>query len=257
VPNVYYDPGRERGAKVDELFTQIAPRYDLVNDLQSFGLHRLWKRRMAALSRVKMGENALDICCGTGDVSFLLSRQGARVTGLDFNLKMLSVAEQRKAKGINTASSASGSLANPDPEFTRGDALNLPFPAGTFDIVTVAYGLRNLASWEAGLKEMIRVSRPGARILVLEFGKPENELWRRTYFAYLRAFVPVLGKIFCGNSQAYSYILESLKHYPGQAGLRSKMELLGLANVQVVNFIGGIMSINYGEVPGTDPTKSS
>ena len=133
--------------------------------------------------------------------------------------------------------------------FILGDALRLPFPDRCFHIVTVAYGLRNLADLRAGLNEMRRVAKPGARLLVLDFGKPDNPLWRGVYFAYLRLFVPVLGLVFCGSASAYSYILESLRHYPAQQGVAAQMRELGLANVQIFNFLGGVMSINYAEVP--------
>ena len=164
------------------------------------------------------------------------------VVGLDFNERMLGVASQRVA----TVSSHSDCLRK--PKFLRADAQQLPFADKSFDIVTVGYGLRNLASWETGLAEMARVTRPGGRIVVLEFGKPDNPLWRAFYFAYLRAFVPVLGWMFCGNASAYAYILESLKRYPAQRGVEVKMCELGLVNVKIVNLLGGVMSINYGEI---------
>jgi demethylmenaquinone methyltransferase/2-methoxy-6-polyprenyl-1,4-benzoquinol methylase len=122
--------------------------------------------------------------------------------------------------------------------------LALPFPAATFDIVTVAYGLRNLASWESGLEEMWRVTRPGGRVLVLDFGKPSHPLWRRVYFAYLRGAVPVLGKVFCGDAQAYAYILDSLKEYPAQGGVAEKLSALNQGTVREINILGGAMSIH-------------
>jgi demethylmenaquinone methyltransferase/2-methoxy-6-polyprenyl-1,4-benzoquinol methylase len=125
--------------------------------------------------------------------------------------------------------------------------LDLPFGADTFDAVTVGYGLRNLSSWEKGLAEMVRVARSGGRVLVLDFGKPDNRLWRALYFTYLRLVVPLLGLVFCRNSSAYAYILESLKHYPAQNGVAERMQSLGLTNVRIVNLLGGMMSINYGE----------
>ena len=131
--------------------------------------------------------------------------------------------------------------------FVCGDAQRIPFADNTFDIVTVGYGLRNLASWEAGLREMQRVAKPGGRLVVLDFGKPDNVLWRSVYFGYLKLFVPCLGRIFCGNASAYAYILESLKHYPAQHGVGVKMRELGLLDVRVVSLLGGVMSINYGE----------
>jgi demethylmenaquinone methyltransferase/2-methoxy-6-polyprenyl-1,4-benzoquinol methylase len=131
--------------------------------------------------------------------------------------------------------------------FVRGDAQELPFRDSSFDIVTVGYGLRNLADWERGLSEMRRVAKPGGRLLVLDFGKPDNAMWRGVYYGYLRLFVPCLGLIFCGSASAYRYILESLQHYPAQQGVAGKMRELGLVNVRIVNLLGGVMTINYGE----------
>lgn len=128
----------------------------------------------------------------------------------------------------------------------QADAQSLPFPENTFDIVTVGYGLRNLERWEAGLSEMQRVAKPGARLLVLDFGKPDNALWRWIYFRYLALFIPVLGRVFCGDAAAYAYILESLKHFPAQRGIEEKMQDLGLTNVKTINILGGIMGINFG-----------
>jgi demethylmenaquinone methyltransferase/2-methoxy-6-polyprenyl-1,4-benzoquinol methylase len=165
---------------------------------------------------------------------------------------MLAVAEERgKRRG------GEGRNPNPNPhppeagagnpQFMRGDAQAVPFPENTFDVVTVGYGLRNLASWERGLEEMQRVARPGARIIVLDFGKPANAWWRAIYFAHLKMSVPLIGLLFCGDASAYAYILESLKHYPAQLAVAEKMRALRLANVRVVNLLGGAMAINYGE----------
>ena len=240
MPNPFYDPGRARSDKVQQLFSGIARRYDLINDLQSFGLHRCWKNRLVKMARPHALEKALDICCGTGDIAFALAKHEAEIVGLDFSEAMLVIAESKVQR--------SKSIIH-NPRFFRGDAQKIPFPDESFDIVTVGYGLRNLADWELGLKEMCRVAKPGARILSLEFGKPENAMWRKIYFAYLRCFVPLLGKIFSNNSAAYAYILESLKHFPAQNGIAAKMKELKLENVRVVNFFGGVMSINYGEKP--------
>lgn len=249
--NKFYEPGEHRGSRVKELFARIAPRYDLINDLQSFGLHRYWKRTLVKLARPHPDEQALDLCCGTGDLSLLMARRGAGVLGLDFSERMLAVAQRRKTRigrprGL-AWQSANGRFG--PTRFILGDALRLPFPDRCFQIVTVAYGLRNLADLRAGLIEMQRVARPGARLLVLDFGKPDNPLWRAVYFAYLRLFVPVLGLVFCGSPSAYAYILESLRHYPAQRGVAAQMRELGLSNVQIFNFLGGVMSINYAEVP--------
>ena len=238
--NKYFQPGEQRATKVEDLFGKIAPRYDLINDLQSFGLHRGWKRRLVRLANPQPGERALDVCCGTGDLAIALAGRGAEVVGLDFSEPMLEVARKRAERNPVIPQSA---IRN--PQFLRSDAQQLPFPDAHFDIVTVGYGLRNLASWETGLREMWRVARPRGRLLVLDFGKPDNPLWRRMYFAYLRWLVPVFGRIFCGDSPAYAYILESLGHYPAQHGVAAKLIELGCAEVEVVNLLGGVMTINY------------
>lgn len=239
--NEFYAAGEQRAAKVNDLFARIARRYDFLNDLQSFGLHRIWKRRVVELAKVTSNACALDLCCGTGDISFALAQRGAETTGLDFSPQMLEVAAQRKAQNLNSQTTP--------PKFIQGDAQQLPFPDNQFDIVTVGYGLRNLTSWERGVDEMVRVARPGARLIVLDFGKPPNALWRAIYFTHLQLSVPLIGLLFCGNAQAYAYILESLKHYPAQLAVAEKMRALKLKNVQVINLLGGAMAINYGEKP--------
>ena len=245
VSNVFYAPGEQRAAKVNDLFAAIARRYDLLNDLQSFGMHRLWKRRVVRLAGVKPGDRALDLCCGTGDIAFALARQGAVTTGLDFSEKMLEVAVARSQRPKSPTSISQ----LPAPNFIQGDAQQIPFPDQSFDTVTVGYGLRNLTSWERGLDEMFRVARPGARLIVLDFGKPPNAAWRKIYFTHLKCSVPLMGWLFCGNAQAYAYILESLKNYPAQLAVAEKMRVLKLSNVRVINLLGGAMAINYGEKP--------
>lgn len=238
--NDFFTPGDQRAANVNALFATIARRYDRINDLQSLGLHRRWKRRVVDLARVRPGEIALDVCCGTGDIAMALAERGARVTGLDFSEEMLAVAKSRNSAGRGTST----------VNYLRGDAMKLPFPDAAFDIVSVGYGLRNLADWEIGLSEMVRVAKPGARLLVLDFGKPDNSVWRAIYFAYLRVCVPLFGLLFCRNAAAYAYILESLKNFPAQRGVDAKMRSLGLAEVRTLNILGGAMSINAALKPG-------
>jgi demethylmenaquinone methyltransferase/2-methoxy-6-polyprenyl-1,4-benzoquinol methylase len=241
--NKFHQPGEHRAARVEDLFAIVAPRYDFINDLQSLGLHRRWKRTLVKMAGVQPGDRALDVCCGTGDVAFGLRQRGAEVTALDFSPAMLAVAQLRTQH-------CSGGLrppgnAPPPVQFLRGDALRLPFPAGSFDVLTVAYGLRNLSDWERGLEEMWRVARPDARLLVLDFGKPDNPLWRRLYFAYLKFLVPWFGKILCHDSATHAYIFASLQDYPAQRGVAAKMESLHCAAIQVRNLMGGAMSINF------------
>ena len=238
MPDSFYAADETRAQRVNDLFATIAPRYDLINDLQSFGLHRAWKRKLVRLAAVRPGMQALDLCCGTGDVAFALADAGAKVTGCDFSEPMLEVARQR---------SLGRAVA---PTFVQGDALKLPFSAAMFDVVTIAYGLRNLADFRAGLAEMLRVLNPGGKILILDFGKPDFAPWRATYFAYLKLFVPVFGKIFCGNSATHAYILESLKKYPAQKGIAALLTELGCRDVRIENILGGVMSINTAVKPG-------
>lgn len=234
--NKFFDSGEQRAAKVNDLFGSIAPRYDLINDLQSFGLHRGWKRRLVKLASVGPGQRALDLCCGTGDVAFRLAQDGAEVKGLDFSEAMLAVARSRfKIQGSKFK-----------VEFLQGDALKTPFSNAQFDAVTIAYGLRNLSDFSAGLREIWRVAKPGGRLLVLDFGKPDHPTWRTIYFAYLRRLVPLFGRVFCGDAALYAYILESLQHYPAQHGVAAKMCELGCSDVRIVNLLGGVMTINYG-----------
>src|SRR5690349_15978636 len=192
--NKFYQQGRERAARVDELFSAIAPRYDLVNDLQSLGLHRLWKQRLMRLANAQPGSRVLDLCCGTGDVAGRFAERGARVVGLDFNEQMLAMAQKRAATERNPV------------HYLQGDALHLPFGNGQFDVVTVSYGLRNLADIEGGVREMCRVAKPGGRLLVLDFGKPQRPLLRNAYFGYLEHWVPVFGRLFWGDPALYGYI---------------------------------------------------
>ncbi|MBL6765961.1 MAG: bifunctional demethylmenaquinone methyltransferase/2-methoxy-6-polyprenyl-1,4-benzoquinol methylase UbiE [Verrucomicrobiae bacterium] len=235
----YFQPGAERGARVNELFDRIAPRYDLINDIQSAGLHRVWKKWLWMLAQPKPGEKILDLCTGTGDIAFLFADHGHDVTGLDFSAEMLRVANQRKTSTQRI-------------EFLRGDAMNTPFPDQSFDVITIGYGLRNLADYGKALLEMKRLLRPGGRLLILDFGKPDNFFLRAAYYVYLHLAVPIFGQIFCGNRAAYAYILESLKHYPAQRGVDDLLDAVGLENRRVVNFFGGTMSINYAE-KNTDP----
>jgi demethylmenaquinone methyltransferase/2-methoxy-6-polyprenyl-1,4-benzoquinol methylase len=236
VASKFYVEGDARAARVEDLFATIAPRYDLINDLQSFGLHRLWKCRLIRLAGIRPGELALDVCCGTGDVAFALAAAGATVTGFDFSEPMLAVARNR-ARAVAPGAS---------PVFQQGDALNLPFADASFDVVTISYGLRNLADFDRGVRELARVLRPGGRLLVLDFGKPDNALWRWGYFQYLRWLVPIFGRLFCGDGDTHGYILESLKKYPAQRGVDVKLAELGWTERRVVNLLGGVMGINYG-----------
>ena len=258
--NTYYAPGKQRAERVKALFARVASRYDLMNDLQSFGLHRYWKARLVELGAPGRGGQALDVCCGTADLGLAFARHGARVIGLDFSDEMLALARTRKIKGPQLKAESmpgkqpkedqhqgAGSQSGGTLAFVRGDAMRLPFPDNTFDIVSVGYGLRNLVDWTEGLEEMRRVAKVGGRLVVLDLGNPDNPVWRRVYYGYLRLFVPCLGLLFCGSASAYGYLLESLKHYPAQDGVAAKMHELGLREVKIIKLLGAAMAINYAE----------
>ena len=219
--------------KVDALFSTIAMRYDLVNDIQSAGLHRLWKRKMARLVALGESEQALDVCCGTGDLIVRLAKGGGRVGGVDMNGAMLNVARRRLAKR-NIGQS----------RLYQADALQLPFGDGQFDVVTIAYGLRNLADYKIGLQEIFKVLKPGGRLAILDFGKPPNRFVRGLYYQYLRWALPVFGWLFCGSASAYAYILDSLEKYPAQGGVKDMLDEIGFSSVNVANIMLGTMSLH-------------
>jgi len=220
--------------KVDRLFGAIAARYNLVNDIQSLGLHRVWKRRVVALANLNEGERGLDLCCGTGDIAIGLAKRGGSIVGMDLNRPMLNQAAARLAKRGDQC-----------VRLAQADALNLPLGNHSLDLVTIGYGLRNLGSMEDGLREITRVLKPGGRLLILDFGKPANRLLRSAYYLYLAWILPVLGWLCCCNASAYAYILDSLKKYPAQKGVAAKLDLLGFKSVKIIDIMGGTMSIHF------------
>jgi demethylmenaquinone methyltransferase/2-methoxy-6-polyprenyl-1,4-benzoquinol methylase len=238
--NKYLSYDEQRAPKVREMFSRLAWRYDLVNDVMSFGLHRRWKRQTVATAfdGRPAGARLLDLCCGTGDLGFLAeATRGARVHGVDFTLPMLAVARRR---GLASRSRAA---------FTQGDALALPFPDARFDVITVGYGLRNIADPQAALREMRRALAPGGRAVILDFGKPDNPVAGALYQAFLRTMMPAVGWLFHRDAETYLYIPESLKRYPGQRGVAELMRNAGFVNVRYENRLLGTMGINVGEAP--------
>jgi demethylmenaquinone methyltransferase/2-methoxy-6-polyprenyl-1,4-benzoquinol methylase len=241
--NKYLSYDGERASKVREMFSRIAWRYDLVNDVMSFGLHRLWKRQTVAMALPGgTARRVLDLCCGSGDLCFLAEDRGAAsVVGVDFTLPMLAVAGRRKRKGGLPDAAESRS------QFVQADALALPFADRTFDAITISYGLRNIADLDAALREMRRVLAPGGRAVVLDFGKPDNALAGGAYRAFLRTMMPAVGWLFHGDPETYRYIPASLERFPAQRGVETSMRAAGFANVRYENRLLGTMGINVGE----------
>ncbi|MEO8432068.1 MAG: bifunctional demethylmenaquinone methyltransferase/2-methoxy-6-polyprenyl-1,4-benzoquinol methylase UbiE [Acidobacteriota bacterium] len=241
--NKYLSYDEKRAPRVREMFSRLAWRYDLVNDVMSFGMHRAWKRRTVRLGFEGLAgaRRWLDLCCGTGDMAFLAEQMagrydpGLRVFGLDFTLPMLAVAARRKTRDARKTA------------FAQGDALRLPFPDGAFDVITVGYGLRNIAEPEAALVEMRRVLAPGGRCVILDFGKPQNRVASVLYKAFLRTMMPTVGWLFHRDPETYLYIPESLARYPGQVGVRALMEKAGFQNSRFEEKLLGTMGINLGE----------
>jgi demethylmenaquinone methyltransferase/2-methoxy-6-polyprenyl-1,4-benzoquinol methylase len=242
VRNKYLSYDEERAPKVREMFSRLAARYDLVNDVMSLGMHRRWKRRTAALALA--GRNGsgsfrvLDVCCGTGDLAFLAEERSsgrARTVGVDFTLPMLGVAARRARERRSPGC------------FVQGDALVLPIATGCVDAITVGYGLRNIADPLRALREMARVLAPGGRLVVLDFGKPDAKVASALYMGYLKTVMPAMGWLFHGDRETYEYIPASLERYPAQRGVAELMKQAGFVNVRWENGLLGTMGFNVGE----------
>ncbi len=237
--NKYLSYDAERGPKVRAMFSRLAWRYDIINDLMSLGLHRRWKGQTVDLALAGLtGARALDLCCGSGDLCFLAEDRGARsVTGADFTLPMLAVARRRAAAGARLS------------RFVQADALALPFADGSFDVITISYGLRNIADIARALAEMRRVLAPGGRAVVLDFGRPDNAVVGAVYRSFLRAMMPAIGWLFHGDPETYLYIPDSLERYPAQRGVEKLMQEAGFTNARYENRLLGTMGINIGQTP--------
>jgi demethylmenaquinone methyltransferase/2-methoxy-6-polyprenyl-1,4-benzoquinol methylase len=220
--------------KIREMFTLIAPRYDLLNHLLSFDLDRLWRKRAARrLRHVLQHHNALvlDLCCGTGDLALALARVGpARIMGADFSHSMLMRARAKIAKSQQVPSH-SGLTAPPPMPLFEADALRLPFVDGTFDLITTAFGFRNLANYEAGLQEIQRVLKPGGTVAILEFTEPPDTLFGKLYRWYFCEVLSRIGGLISGHPAAYSYLPKSVARFFRPPELASLMTALGYQSV--------------------------
>jgi demethylmenaquinone methyltransferase / 2-methoxy-6-polyprenyl-1,4-benzoquinol methylase len=229
-------PEGEKSRRVGEVFSSVAPSYDVMNDLMSLGLHRLWKRFALEMSGVREGSTVLDVASGSGDLAAAFAKRvgpTGRVWMTDINAQMLGVGRD---KLLDAGLFAPLALC---------DAEKLPFPANSFDCVSVAFGLRNMTHKEQALAEMARVARPGGRVIVLEFSRPWKPL-AKAYDAYSFGILPRLGKYVARDEAAYRYLAESIRMHPDQETLKSMMEATGLARVEYFNLAAGVVALHRG-----------
>ena len=236
----------DAGRRVREMFSRIAPRYDLLNHLLSLQLDRLWRARAARrLQPILQRPNALvlDLCCGTGDLAFALARAGkARTVGADFSHAMLVRAKEKHATLEPTANPKAATVM----PFTEADALLLPFARSSFDLVATAFGFRNLASYENGLKEMHRVLKPGGTLAILEFSEPPAGLRGGLYRWYFRSVLPRIGGLISGDRSAYSYLPASVSRFFRPAELSVLMAKVGYKSVQFELWTFGSVALHTG-----------
>lgn len=228
----------EHAGRVREMFAGIAKRYDLLNHLLSGNVDKRWRRIVAKRVREKLSSGSsriLDVACGTGDLSLtLFENTGARVVGTDFCRPMLEIAAGKTSDQI---------------PLIEGDALDLPFRDGAFEVVTIAFGLRNLASVEGGLAELRRVLKPGGWVAVLEFSRPANAMMRPLFGLYFTKVLPLMGGLVSGSPRAYSYLPASVQKFPDQEQLSLLMQQAGFEQVQFENLTGGIAALHMGKRP--------
>ncbi len=235
-------PVEEKADRVADVFHSVAARYDLMNDLMSGGIHRLWKRFTIELAAVRKGHKVLDIAGGTGDLSYQFARRvgpEGLVVLADINESMLKVGRDRLLdRGV------AGNL-----EFAQADAQYLPFPDNSFDCITIAFGLRNVTDKDLALASMLRVLKPGGRLLVLEFSKPQNPLLEKAYDLYSFKFLPLMGKLVAQDADSYRYLAESIRMHPDQETLKTMMEQAGFVNTEFHNLTGGVVALHKGIKP--------
>ena len=229
----------DKAGLVADVFHSVASRYDLMNDLMSGGIHRIWKRFTIELSGVRKGHDVLDIAGGTGDLAARFSRivgQSGQVVLADINDSMLRVGRDKLLdRGFQ------GNL-----QFVQADAQYLPFPDDSFDCVTIAFGLRTVTDKALALRSMLRVLKPGGRLLVLEFSKPENELLSKAYDTYSFRVLPLMGRLVAKDGDSYQYLAESIRMHPDQDTLRDMMEDAGFTRCEYHNMTGGIVALHKG-----------
>lgn len=239
---------RQAAAWVRGMFGRVAGRYDFLNHLLSMQFDRLWRRRTVRKLEpwlAKPGSRVMDLCCGTGDLLLALQeRHGGVVFGSDFCHPMLLEAGRKIAR--RRAHCA----------LVEADALRLPVRDGSLDLVTVAFGFRNLANYEAGLREMFRVLRPGGAAAILEFSQPPNPVFRRLYEFYSRRILPVIGGLISGSRDAYQYLPDSVRRFPNAEELAEDMRRAGFCSVRFERYTGGIAVLHIGRKPPEAPSQA-
>jgi demethylmenaquinone methyltransferase/2-methoxy-6-polyprenyl-1,4-benzoquinol methylase len=223
--------------QVNRMFDRIAGRYDLLNSLMTAGLHHRWRQRAAERAQLRPGDAALDVCCGTGDLTLELASRvspGGHAVGCDFSEPMLDLAREKAAE-----------RAVEGVRFEWADALNLPYDEERFDAATVGFGVRNLSDLDRGLREMARVLRPGGRLVILEITQPTRPPLSSFYSLWFDRLVPVLGRL-TSDPEAYAYLPESVRSFPSPTGLAEKMEAAGLRRIRWTVLGGGIIAIHSG-----------
>ncbi|MGH8372005.1 MAG: bifunctional demethylmenaquinone methyltransferase/2-methoxy-6-polyprenyl-1,4-benzoquinol methylase UbiE [Gammaproteobacteria bacterium] len=232
-------PSGEKARRVAGVFSSVADNYDLMNDLMSLGVHRLWKRFTLGQTALRPGQSALDLAGGTGDLARGLARQvgeSGKVVLADINAAML---EHGRQNLIDR-----GVVGN--VEFVQADAERLPFPDRHFDCITIGFGLRNVTRKEAALASMYRVLKPGGCLLILEFSKPVAPALRSIYDQYSFKVLPQLGKLVAKDEASYRYLAESIRMHPDQETLKSMMETAGFERCSYFNLTGGIVALHRG-----------
>jgi demethylmenaquinone methyltransferase / 2-methoxy-6-polyprenyl-1,4-benzoquinol methylase len=232
-------PVEEKAARVRAVFDSVASRYDLMNDLMSLGIHRLWKRHAIELAGVRRGQRVLDLASGTGDLADrfagIVGPDGCVVMS-DINAAMLTEGRERMLDR--------GRVGN--VRYTLINAEKIPFPDDHFDCVTIGFGLRNVTDKQAALNEMFRVLRPSGRALVLEFSHPASKTLNKIYDVYSFSVLPTLGRLVVNDPGSYRYLAESIRMHPNQETLRSMMETAGFERCEYFNHTGGIVAIHRG-----------
>lgn len=229
----------EKVAMVASVFDSVAAKYDVMNDLMSMGVHRLWKRYTIDCSGVKSGQRVLDLAGGTGDLAAKFSRMvgpSGEVVLADINHSMLMVGKEKL-----TNMGIFGNI-----EYVQANAESLPFADNHFDLITIAFGLRNVTDKSAALASMFRVLKPGGRLLVLEFSKPTNDALSKVYDAYSFHVLPRMGQIIANDAESYRYLAESIRMHPNQETLEEMMQTVGFEQTSYHNLSGGIVALHRG-----------